>query len=81
LQPVQLAEQQRVTLFLSESENGMDATEAEMDQEVGYQPLPLQQLDAFKGLHGLRAKQPVRIENHAHGFHEAPVYREFCPVD
>jgi len=49
LQPVDLPEEHRVTLLLAESEkdvgvskNGKDDEEAEMAQEVGYQPLPLQ---------------------------------------
>jgi hypothetical protein len=48
LQPVHLPEQHRVTLLLSESENGRHAEEAEMDQEVGYQPLPLQQCQTIR---------------------------------
>jgi len=48
LQPVQLPEQHRVTLWLSESENGVPAEEAEMDQEVGYQPLPLQHCQTIR---------------------------------
>ncbi len=49
LQPVDLPEQHRVTLSLSEPErevhvvkNGWHAEEVEMDQEVDYLPLPLQ---------------------------------------
>ena len=48
LQPVQLPEHHRVTLLLSASDtggavanNGPLPEETEMDQEVGYQPLPL----------------------------------------
>jgi predicted DNA-binding antitoxin AbrB/MazE fold protein len=48
LQPVYLQEQQRVTLVLSEPENGSDAAEAEMDQPVGYQPLPLQDCQTIR---------------------------------
>jgi len=48
LQPVHLPEQHRVTLLLSESENGSRAEEAEMDQEVDYQPLPLQHCQTIR---------------------------------
>ncbi len=41
LQPVHLPEQHRVTLLLSDSEIAKHSDEAEMDQEVAYQPLPL----------------------------------------
>jgi predicted DNA-binding antitoxin AbrB/MazE fold protein len=55
LQPIHLPEQHRVTLLLSESEgavcvaeNGSDIEEAEMDQDVGYQPLPLQNCQTIR---------------------------------
>jgi predicted DNA-binding antitoxin AbrB/MazE fold protein len=46
LEPINLPEHQRVTLLLPASEpanNGMPAGDDEFDEEVGYQPLPLQQ--------------------------------------
>jgi hypothetical protein len=46
LQPIHLAEHQRVTLVLPASDvaaNGAPAGDDEFDAEVGYQPLPLQQ--------------------------------------
>ncbi len=55
LQPVNLPEQQRVTLLLSESDsgvcvanNGRHAEDAEIDEEVGYQPLPLKDCQTIR---------------------------------
>ncbi len=55
LQPVNLPEQQRVILLLSESESGVrvaknsrHAEDAEMDHEVSYQPLPLKHCQTIR---------------------------------
>ena len=55
LEPVHLPEQHRVTLLLSESEgadcvtrNDRHAEEAEVNQELGYQPLPLQHCQTIR---------------------------------
>lgn len=51
LQPIDLAEHQRVTLVLPASDvaaNGTPAVDDEFDEDVGYQPLPLQQCTTIR---------------------------------
>jgi predicted DNA-binding antitoxin AbrB/MazE fold protein len=51
LQPIHLPEHQRVTLVLPATEgaaNGTLAEDAEFDEGVGYQPLPLQQCRSIR---------------------------------
>ena len=43
LQPIHLAEHQRVTLLLPSAQNGAATKAEEFDEEVGYVPLPLRQ--------------------------------------
>jgi predicted DNA-binding antitoxin AbrB/MazE fold protein len=51
LEPIDLPEHQRVTLVLPAIEaakNGTHAGDDEVDEEVGYQPLPLQQCKTIR---------------------------------
>lgn len=69
LQPIHLAEHQRVTLLLPGREaaaNGTSAGDEEFDEEVGYQPLPFRECQTIR----VRLKQigelsplPYQIES------------------